>query len=115
MPPATNPKASDGQSFSPKGDTLLFGLAPGGVYLAGPVTRVAGELLPHRFTLTHSENGRFVFCGTFLEVALTGCYPAPCPVELGLSSRFHKETGGYLSYSGVVPKADIILIYRLVK
>src|SRR5262245_2337341 len=30
----------------------LFGLAPGGVYLAGTVTRPAGELLPHPFTLT---------------------------------------------------------------
>ena len=34
------------------GIALLFGLAPGGVYRAGPVTRAAGELLPHRFTLT---------------------------------------------------------------
>ena len=31
---------------------LPLGLAPGGVYLATPVTRGAGELLPHRFTLT---------------------------------------------------------------
>ncbi len=31
---------------------LLFDLAPGGVCLARPVTRPAGELLPHRFTLT---------------------------------------------------------------
>jgi len=31
-------------------------------------------------------DGRFDFCGTFLGVASTGCYPAPCPVELGLSS-----------------------------
>src|SRR5207249_12140263 len=31
---------------------LLLGLAPGGVYRAGAVTRAAGELLPHRFTLT---------------------------------------------------------------
>jgi len=30
----------------------LLGLAPGGVYLATPVARGAGELLPHRFTLT---------------------------------------------------------------
>src|SRR3954464_6433647 len=30
----------------------LFGLAPGGVCRARPVTRPAGELLPHRFTLT---------------------------------------------------------------
>lgn len=29
----------------------LFGLAPRGVYLAAPVTKRAGELLPHRFTL----------------------------------------------------------------
>ena len=30
----------------------VLGLAPGGVYRATPVTRGAGELLPHRFTLT---------------------------------------------------------------
>ena len=30
--------------------------------------------------------GRFDFCGTFLKVTFSGCYPAPCPVELGLSS-----------------------------
>lgn len=30
----------------------LYGLAPGGVYLAFPVTREAGGLLHHRFTLT---------------------------------------------------------------
>jgi hypothetical protein len=30
---------------------------------------------------------RYVFCGTLLEVTLTGRYPAPCSVELGLSSR----------------------------
>jgi hypothetical protein len=29
-----------------------LGLAPSGVYRAGPVTRAAGALLPHRFTLT---------------------------------------------------------------
>ena len=32
--------------------TALLGLAPGGVYRATPVTRGAGGLLPHRFTLT---------------------------------------------------------------
>ena len=41
---------------APRGDLsfhfTLFDLAPGGVYLAGSVTRPAGELLPHRFTLT---------------------------------------------------------------
>lgn len=35
-----------------------FDLAPGGVYRATPVTRGAGALLPHRFTLTDpSEDG----------------------------------------------------------
>src|SRR5688572_15131318 len=42
---------------------LLFGLAPGGVCLADAVTRAAGELLPHRFTLTVSLR-RSVLCGT---------------------------------------------------
>lgn len=50
--------------------------------------RRRGELLPHLFTLTlWQANARYLFCGTFLEVSLTGCYPAPCPLELGLSSR----------------------------
>ena len=69
----------------------LFGLAPGGVYLAPVVTGRTGELLPHLFTLTRwrgqcRATRRSVFCGTFLPVAGTGCYPAPCPVETGLSS-----------------------------
>src|SRR5688500_4159409 len=42
-----NPRARTGRPFA-----LLFGLAPGGVCLADAVTRAAGELLPHRFTLT---------------------------------------------------------------
>ena len=36
--------------------SLLFGLAPSGVYLAKRVTSSAGELLPHRFTLTERRN-----------------------------------------------------------
>ncbi len=40
--------------------------------------RTRGALLPHRFTLTHGRTrGRFIFCGTFPEVALAGRYPAP--------------------------------------
>ena len=64
----------------------LFGLAPGGVYLATSVTGSTGELLPHLFTLTGASR-RCVFCGTFLGIAPTGNCPAPCPLELGLSSR----------------------------
>jgi len=39
----------------------LFGLAPGGVYKASPVTRRTGALLPHRFTLTPPEGGAVYF------------------------------------------------------
>ena len=51
----------------------LLGLAPGGVYLAAPVARTAGALLPHRFTLACAVSGhrRSVLCGTFLRVAPT--------------------------------------------
>ena len=34
------------------GERNLFGLAPGGVYLAAPIAQGTGELLPHLFTLT---------------------------------------------------------------
>jgi hypothetical protein len=33
-----------------------------------------------------SEGGRYIFCATFLQVTLTGRYPAHCPAEFGLSS-----------------------------
>jgi len=111
MPQATYPKALDGPPFSLVGSAFLFGLAPGGVCQAGPVTRTAGELLPHRFTLAPSTEGRFVFCGTFLRVAPTGCYPAPCPEELGLSSRSQRGAGGYLFCTGDVPKILKIILY----
>lgn len=71
----------------------LFGLAPGGVCQAGKVTFAAGELLPRRFTLTSgtrlaTDTGwRFVFCGTFPDLATGRRYRPPCPVEPGLSSH----------------------------
>ena len=46
------PAGASGWSSHPSRPCSLFDLAPGGVYLARPVTRPAGELLPHRFTLT---------------------------------------------------------------
>ena len=69
----------------------LRGLAPGGVCRAASVAgRAVGSYpavspLPDRPASRRS--GRSVLCGTFLEVTLTGRYPAPCPAELGLSSR----------------------------
>lgn len=44
----------------------------------------AGELLPHLSTLTSIE--AVSLCCTFLKVTLTGSYPAPCSIMLGLSS-----------------------------
>ena len=88
----------------PPSNTLLFDLAPSGVYLAGPVIRAAGALLPHPFTLTaspkrdpdvvHQRDGRHcrtrtwlsTLCCTFHRVTPPGCYPASCPMVLGLSS-----------------------------
>ena len=43
-------------------DGATFDLAPGGVYRATPVTRGAGALLPHRFTLTDASRGRSAVC-----------------------------------------------------
>ena len=57
-----------------------------------PITEGAGALLPHHFTLTAGrpdESRRpsaVCFCGTIRRVAPPGCYPAPCPAELGRSS-----------------------------
>src|SRR3954452_20655433 len=68
----------------------LSGLAPGGVYRAAAVTRRAGGLLHHRFTLTGRPSGdggrRSVLCGTVPRVTPGGRYPPPRPVESGLSS-----------------------------
>ena len=38
------------------------------------------------------EGGRYVFCATFLQVTLTGRYPAHCPAEFGLSSPLVRQT-----------------------
>ena len=47
--------------------------------------QAAGELLP-RLSILTSRRDAVYFCCTFLGVASTGDYPAPCPMELGLSS-----------------------------
>ena len=46
---------------------FLLGLTPNGVYRARPVARPAGELLPHRFTLTDGNDP----AGGLLSVALS--------------------------------------------
>ena len=76
----------------------LSGLAPGGVYLAFPVTREAGGLLHHRFTLTCSQDRagtargrRSILCGTGLRVTPSGRYPPPCSAEPGRSSSHFRD------------------------
>jgi hypothetical protein len=57
---------------------VLYGLAPGGVYLADPVTRIAGGLLHHLFTLTAGKLfplRRMLFGGGFFSVALACGFP----------------------------------------
>ena len=76
----------------------LSGLAPGGVYLAFPVTREAGGLLHHRFTLTcpaacasTCARRRSILCGTGLRVTPSGRYPPPCSAEPGRSSSHLRD------------------------
>ena len=84
----------------------LFGLAPDGVYRARPVTRPAGELLPHRFTLTAAGAPKRPGRGGLFSVALSlsgplgadpdgGRYPPSHPVESGLSSAACPRTEAF--------------------
>ncbi len=81
----------------PKWASPLLGLAPGGGCLAVRVATDAGGLLHHLFTITVEQSQmsrakRAYSTATYFSVALfrrvtpPGCYPAPCPVEPGLSS-----------------------------
>src|SRR5207253_6874825 len=90
-----NPRAQAGNPIA-----LLFGLAPGGVCRADAVTRAAGELLPHRFTLTALADGGLLSVALIRGVSPPGRYPAPCPVEPGLSSRRVAATGDRPAFSG---------------
>ena len=51
-----------------------------------PCRHGRGALLPHRFTLAGSRR-RSVLCGAVPRVTSAGRWPAPCPLEPGLSSR----------------------------
>lgn len=59
---------SGADTASGASSSSLFDLASDGVYQAGGVTSAAGELLPHRFTLTFSCMARK---GGLLSVALS--------------------------------------------
>src|SRR5438445_9743613 len=89
------------------GIALLFGLAPGGVYRAGVVTHAAGELLPHRFTLTAPfPRRRFAFCGT----GPWGCPPWPLASTLPCGARTFlprelPHAGDHPAFSGANQRA----------
>jgi len=80
-----------------------YGVASSGVYMAQYVTilSVSSYLtispLPQQVRLTMAV----YFCCTFLKVAFTGSYPAPCSMKPGLSSytTFQYCTGDCLVYS----------------
>jgi len=85
---------------------LLFGLAPGGVYRASrspgcwwALTRTISPSpsLPRRLCL---------FCGTLLRVTPTGCYPAPCSVELGLSSTGRSRRDCLADSPAILPRCS---------
>ena len=95
---------------------LLFGLAPGGVCRADAVTRAAGELLPHRFTLT-ALPGRTAVC--FLWHCPWGCPPwelpstLPCGARTFLSPRCRDQRSPVLlwrrnQYSRAVPDTPLV-------
>jgi hypothetical protein len=78
------PRSSGGQPSN----APLRGLAPDGVCRAALVTeRAVGSYSTFSPLPRCMHRGGLLFCGTFLEVTLTGRYPASCPVEPGLSSR----------------------------
>ena len=72
----------------------LLGLAPGGACRAGSIARAAGELLPHRFTLTARGEPR---AGGLLSVAPSRGHP-----RLGLPSTLPCGVRTFLERSKTV-------------
>ena len=70
----------------------LFGLAPGGVCPAAPVTSRAVRSYRTISPLPVPKHRRYLFCGTFHGLAPSRRYLAPCPVEPGLSSSHGEAT-----------------------
>src|SRR6185369_14545895 len=77
----------------------LLGLASGGVCLATPVTRSAGALLPHRFTLT---TARVAVC------SLWHCPASHLGLLLAITLLFEVRT--FLESSGDDPRPPSQLI-----
>ena len=77
------------RSSAGRASASLFGLAPGGVYLATNCYQLRGALLPHHFTLTSlslSKLRRYLSAALAVGITPPRRYLAPCPMEPGLSS-----------------------------
>lgn len=78
-------------------------------------SRSSQNILNIKIRLLTSDDRRpfpaVCFCGTFLGVAPTGYYPAPCPMELGLSSGapFRLGARDHLIYSVFIQLRTYIL------
>jgi len=94
-PQAAYPGARAGNPQAP----LYMALLRTGFSLPQPLPTARWALTPpfHPYP-TGNPVGRFDFCGTFLEVFLTGNYPASCPAEPGLSSLHLTANGERLSH-----------------
>lgn len=103
LPPRSSdlPRDRAGRPITLYSVLLWVGFAQPASHLA------AGELLPHHFTLARtgylSQPLAVCFCGTFRRVTPPGRYPAPCPVELGLSSLIFANQSGHLVYLAPYP------------
>jgi len=83
------------ESTAGHGIAFLFGLAPGGVYLAAECCHLRGALLPHHFTLTWPRSDRAVcfllhFPWTRVPQALPGTLP--CGARTFLPAPASAET-----------------------
>ena len=71
-----NTSSSPPESRADHAIGFLFGLAPGGVYLATQCYHARGALLPHRFTLTGQiDIHRYVFGGLLSAALSVGSRP----------------------------------------
>jgi len=75
MRPTRNSRGA-GHTPAAQPPSSLLGLAPGGGCLAAPVTRRAGGLLPHLFTLARTDAHASAVGGLFLWPYPRG-YPLP--------------------------------------
>ena len=108
--PSPNASSNLPESGAGHAKGFLFGLAPGGVYTAGPVTRDAVRSY-RTISPLPVWDGRYIFCCTGRRLTPPRCYLAPCPVEPGLSSisRRTPQLPGQLHYPAYLMNLEITI------